>query len=446
MATYGQALTLTYTAWDTVNNTPKTGDVANHTLRWVKDGTAAATDGTAAEIDATNAPGEYKITISATEAQAVTGKLAGKSSTANIVIVPVAVTFDRLPTVAPGANGGLPTVDANNRIAGIQGTKTTLDGLNDITAASVWSVETRTLTANTNLLSAADVWSDATRTLTANTNLSIPTAADIWAYETRILTANTNLLTASAVWSDATRTLTANTNLNIPAAADIWAVETRTLTANTNLSIPSAADIWSSETRTLTAGTNLLSAADVWASETRTLTANTNLLAAADVWAAETRTLTAGTNLLSASDVWSSETRTLTAGTNISIPSAADIWSAETRTLTAGTNLSIPTTGDINTQCAAALSTYDPPTKAELDSALAGLDLGEGLASAIVIELLNATITTGGLTIQEAADIVVSMAKGNIVRIGDDTYRYKKDDGATTAFTLKVTETGRENV
>ena len=34
-----------------------------------------------------------------------------------------------LPTVAAGANGGLPTVDGNNRIAGIQGTITTLDGL-----------------------------------------------------------------------------------------------------------------------------------------------------------------------------------------------------------------------------------------------------------------------------------------------------------------------------
>jgi len=34
-----------------------------------------------------------------------------------------------LPDVAPAANGGLPTVDANNRVAGIQGTKNTLDDL-----------------------------------------------------------------------------------------------------------------------------------------------------------------------------------------------------------------------------------------------------------------------------------------------------------------------------
>lgn len=36
---------------------------------------------------------------------------------------------DHLPSAAAGSNGGLPTVDANNRIAGIQGTITTLDGL-----------------------------------------------------------------------------------------------------------------------------------------------------------------------------------------------------------------------------------------------------------------------------------------------------------------------------
>lgn len=38
-------------------------------------------------------------------------------------------TLTRVPDATPGAAGGLPTVDANNRIAGIQGTLTTLDGL-----------------------------------------------------------------------------------------------------------------------------------------------------------------------------------------------------------------------------------------------------------------------------------------------------------------------------
>jgi hypothetical protein len=42
MPSYGQTVTIQYVAWDTVNNVCKTGDAANHTLRWVKDGTAGA--------------------------------------------------------------------------------------------------------------------------------------------------------------------------------------------------------------------------------------------------------------------------------------------------------------------------------------------------------------------------------------------------------------------
>lgn len=40
-----------------------------------------------------------------------------------------------LPNAAAAANGGLPTVDGNNRIVGVQGTKNTFDALNDISEA-----------------------------------------------------------------------------------------------------------------------------------------------------------------------------------------------------------------------------------------------------------------------------------------------------------------------
>lgn len=43
----------------------------------------------------------------------------------------------RLPNAAAGGNGGLPTVDANNYVAGIQGTLNQLDDLNDLSAAEV---------------------------------------------------------------------------------------------------------------------------------------------------------------------------------------------------------------------------------------------------------------------------------------------------------------------
>lgn len=132
MASRGQSITVTYVAWDTVANAGKTGDVANHTLRWVKDGTSAAPTNSPSEVDATNAPGLYKLVLTASECTCDFGVLAGKSSTTGISIVPVAVSFEQLPTVAPAANGGLPTVDANNYVAGIQGTKNQLDDLNDL--------------------------------------------------------------------------------------------------------------------------------------------------------------------------------------------------------------------------------------------------------------------------------------------------------------------------
>lgn len=132
MAAYGVQQTVYYYAWDTANNTLKTGDSANHTMYWVKDGTASAATNAAAEVDGTNAPGIYKVVITATEAQCKHGVLAGVSSTDDIELFGVPVDFVRLPDAAPGGNGGLPTVDASNYIAGIQGTSNTLD---DIPAA-----------------------------------------------------------------------------------------------------------------------------------------------------------------------------------------------------------------------------------------------------------------------------------------------------------------------
>lgn len=137
MATRNVSMTLQYIAWDTSANTGKTGDGGNHTLRWVKDGTAAAPTNSLSEVDATNAPGVYKVTLTATETDCNVGTLCGVSSTGNVVIMPITLTFERLPDAAPGSNGGVPTVDASNYVAGVQGTKNTLDDLNDIAATDV---------------------------------------------------------------------------------------------------------------------------------------------------------------------------------------------------------------------------------------------------------------------------------------------------------------------
>lgn len=113
MALSGVSFVATVFAWDTSANTYKTGDAANIALRWLKDGTDAATTNTCSEVSSTNAPGEYKVTITATEAQCLCGTLAGKSSTANVVIIPITFTFEQLPNAAPGASGGLTIAGSN---------------------------------------------------------------------------------------------------------------------------------------------------------------------------------------------------------------------------------------------------------------------------------------------------------------------------------------------
>jgi hypothetical protein len=91
-----------------LSGAPKTGDGANFTLRWIKDGTSAAlTTATVTEIDATNLPGLYSVGISATEADCGVGYLGGKSSTASVIICPVKIEFERLPNAVPGASGGV---------------------------------------------------------------------------------------------------------------------------------------------------------------------------------------------------------------------------------------------------------------------------------------------------------------------------------------------------
>lgn len=57
-------------------------------------------------------------------------------------------TVNSIPDAVAGANGGLPTVDASNRVAGIQGTtKHTLDDLNDLSGTSIASAVWNALTS-----------------------------------------------------------------------------------------------------------------------------------------------------------------------------------------------------------------------------------------------------------------------------------------------------------
>jgi hypothetical protein len=111
MATRAVAMTVEFHAWDATNSVPKTGDAANITLRWVKDGTSAAlTTTTVTEVDSTNAKGLYKCSLSATETDCTLGKLAGVSATAGVAVFGPTIGFDYIPNAAPGATNGLPQI------------------------------------------------------------------------------------------------------------------------------------------------------------------------------------------------------------------------------------------------------------------------------------------------------------------------------------------------
>lgn len=109
MPSKGQAVTLTYQAWNTSTQAYVTGDVANHTLRLIKDGTEAAPTNSPAEIDATNAPGRYSLLLTTAEASFNLVTLTGKSSTSNVILIDISCSFENLPTAVPNAANGLLT-------------------------------------------------------------------------------------------------------------------------------------------------------------------------------------------------------------------------------------------------------------------------------------------------------------------------------------------------
>lgn len=80
-------------AWDTANNTAKSGDAANITAKISKDcGAAASTDDTnPTELDATNFPGIYYFNLTQTETNADMILIQAVSSTSRVAILPVII-------------------------------------------------------------------------------------------------------------------------------------------------------------------------------------------------------------------------------------------------------------------------------------------------------------------------------------------------------------------
>lgn len=111
MAIRGNSITINYVAWNTSNNAGQTGDASNHTIKLVKDGTAATATNSPSEVDSTNAPGVYKLVLTGTEMTCDCITVCGKSSTSNVSIIPLTITTEHgvLPNVQQGNAGAVIT-------------------------------------------------------------------------------------------------------------------------------------------------------------------------------------------------------------------------------------------------------------------------------------------------------------------------------------------------
>jgi hypothetical protein len=109
MPVRAQPFTFQFTAWNTSTNRGQTGDAAHLTLRATGDGAEFAPSASPTEVDATNLPGLYSIALTGAEMNYGSITLAGTSSTANVVIIPVTYVTDEAVAAATlyGADGSL---------------------------------------------------------------------------------------------------------------------------------------------------------------------------------------------------------------------------------------------------------------------------------------------------------------------------------------------------
>ena len=138
----GRANVVALFAVDTSSGAGKTG-LTDISASVSKDGASnSAISGTVTEIG----NGLYKVPLTASECTADLVCVSGTSATSGVAVSPVISLTEAqsIPYAVAGNSGGLPTVDSSNRIAGIQGTITDLDGLPtaDAIAEQVWTEAT----------------------------------------------------------------------------------------------------------------------------------------------------------------------------------------------------------------------------------------------------------------------------------------------------------------
>ena len=113
------ARTIFLYAWTPADGNPKTGDAGNISVYKAEDtGNASAITDAISEISAANMPGWYRLTHTFTGNSVA---IAAKSSTAGVLVVVGGLYLNTgaIPSAAAGSNGGLPTVNANNHVAGV---------------------------------------------------------------------------------------------------------------------------------------------------------------------------------------------------------------------------------------------------------------------------------------------------------------------------------------
>ncbi|HRH23939.1 MAG TPA: hypothetical protein PK295_04925, partial [Candidatus Magasanikbacteria bacterium] len=161
---------------------------------------------------------------------------------------------------------------------------------NDITAADVWNALTSTLNtagsigkqlSENTTVSSSLLLSKLTQNQSLISGLNNISAADVWSYASRTVSSSVEFSTSSlaSIWSVATSTLSSFGSIgklvvdNLDAqvstrgtsnltAADVWVSANRTLSDYATSSITAA--IWSNASRTLTSYGNDITAADVW--------------------------------------------------------------------------------------------------------------------------------------------------------------------------------------
>ena len=216
---------ITLLAINTTTNAPQTGDAANLTFYVTKDdgSVTALTDTSAAELDATNAPGMYSCDVSQSECNADKLMFTGKSSTANVKVVP-SIIYTRANNINDMVitSSGIPEVNATQ----LAGSATPITNMNTVfntdfavnynTTNDGWVVKLGNYVHGG---SSAEMRLDVLEALTEIT--------------TNQITSSVNSIPWNTAWdaevqSEAQDAITAS---SLPTAVQVWAAATRTLTA-----------------------------------------------------------------------------------------------------------------------------------------------------------------------------------------------------------------------